>query len=879
MGATMGIERVKRMNQSFASVNTLNQSGNKREFSGPSSVPHQNSAKRQKLSAHSRDGLLHETWKLGLEKLEATTDDRNPQTAHAGSTRPSENKAQISVDIYDPDPSPSRVVSDIAPRHRGPKRRSTNVDSSAHFKHASKRREVSLQLDEIETSEDELQSNHSTIPSRVRHTQFSRIQSSPRRMRGNIISTKFDDNGSKGVNKVSIDIVKAVSGSYSYCVSDSNCPQLSLHRSSSDSSLLEAWANGTREEEHQWVSFNVKDVRNVRYGGCYLHFRRSMLRGRPPTITLQFASPQGAAQVAEMIVEGLSERQTDTREELKKILDVSWKKAAQSSRPASREDDDTRQVNVTRDWSRHSGDEETQTQRKSPQSNSTARSAPLEERRRSASPARRIGMETRRTRRSSRTRKEIVPSLERWSKKNTGWDEDWKQTLVYPASGRNRTSVEKEDILKLDEGEFLNDNLINFYLRYLQTNIGRDHPEFVSRVHIMSTFFFEKLTSRKGGINYDGVKSWTSKVDLFSYDYVVVPVNENAHWYLAIICNTSKLLAPTEDEMHVDASTNILRRPKSESLIMMNMEQGMTDVSLEDVTAPRRSSRQLSSGLASSPSKIAPEAGSPPRAVHGSRTLSKRTDASMPRIITLDSLGITHSATCKVLKEYLVEEAKDKKNINLAAVPVGKKARGIPEQDNFCDCGVFVLGYMDEFLKDPDTLVRKILAKEHVGWSINAARLRDKVREILFGLQKEQTDRLAQEREAKRQKKRTSAVSGSSASETALEALPPRSSDISQELPTPRPPPNVWHVSDDEGAVAMVEMPAPAAQAADETGSQPSAKRAHKTHAHQRQPKVSPPPASPGDTQTQDTQDSVQLLSVVARSPSRRKRPSKSARL
>ncbi|KAM3473835.1 hypothetical protein MY5147_004570 [Beauveria neobassiana] len=726
----MGIERVKRMNQSFASINTLHQSGNKREFSGPSSVPHQNSAKRQRLSAHSRDGLLHETWKLGLEKLEATTDDRNPQTAHAGSTRPSENKAQISVDIYDPDPSPSRVVSDIAPRHRGPKRRSTNVDSSAHFKHAAKRREVSLQLDEIETSEDELQSNHSTIP-----------------------------------------------------------------------------------------------------------------------------------------------------EELKKILDVSWKKAAQSSRPASREDDDTRQVNVTRDWSRHSGDEETRTQRKSPQSNSTARSAPLEERRRSASPARRIGMETRRTRRSSPTRKEIVPSLERWSKKNTGWDEDWKQTLVYPASGRNRTSVEKEDILKLDEGEFLNDNLINFYLRYLQTKIGRDHPEFVSRVHIMSTFFFEKLTSRKGGINYDGVKSWTSKVDLFSYDYVVVPVNENAHWYLAIICNTSKLLAPTEDEMHVDASTNILRRPKSESLIMTNMEQEMTDVSLEDVTAPRRSSRQLSSGLASSPSKIAPEAGSPPRAVHGSRTLSKRTDASVPRIITLDSLGITHSATCKVLKEYLVEEAKDKKNINLAAVPVGKKARGIPEQDNFCDCGVFVLGYMDEFLKDPDTLVRKILVKEHVGWSINAARLRDKVREILFGLQKEQTDRLAQEREAKRQKKRTSAVSGSSASETALEALPPRSSDISQELPTPRPPPNVWHVSDDEGAVAMVKMPAPAAQAADETGSQPSAKRAHKTHAHQRQPKVSPPPASPGDTQTQDTQDSVQLLSVVARSPSRRKRPSKSARL
>ncbi|KAM3513679.1 hypothetical protein MY11210_002690 [Beauveria gryllotalpidicola] len=874
----MGIERLRRVNQSWVSVNTLNKNGNKREFSEPSSVPHQNSAKRQRLGAHSKDGLsLEPSRQFELAKVEATIDNRNNEAGHAGFTHPSENKAQSSVDIYDPDPVPSRVISDISPRHRGLRRRSTNVDSPARFKHTAKRHEASLQFDKIETSEDELQSNHSTVPSKVRHTQFSRIQSSPRRMRGDIIPTNFDDNAPRDVNKVSIDIVKAVSGHHSYDLSDNNHPRLSLHRSPSNSSLLEAWCNGTRKEEYQWASFNVKDVRNVRYGGCYLSFRRSMLRNRPPIITLQFASPQGAARVAEMIDEGFSERQTHTREELKQILDVAWKKAAQSTRPASREDDDTRQVNVTRDRSRHSGDEETRTQRKSPQGNSTTRPAPLKERRRSASPARRIGMETRRTRRSSPTRKELLPSFERWSKKNTGWDEDWKQTLVYPASGRNRTSVEKQDIVRLDEGEFLNDNLINFYLRYLQTNIGRDRPEFVNRVHILSTFFFEKLTSRKGGINYDGVKSWTSKVDLFSYDYVVVPIHENAHWYLAVICNTPKLLAPAEDELHVDTSANVLRRPKSESLVMTNMEQEMTDVSLEDVTATRRSSRQLSysrqlsSGLASSPSKVAPEAGSPPRAVQGSRALSKRLDVSLPRIITLDSLGLTHSASCKVLKEYLVEEAKDKKNISLAALPGGKKARGIPEQDNFCDCGVFVLGYMEEFLKDPDTLVRKILTREDVDWSIDAARLRHKVRDILFGLQKEQTDRLAREREAKRHKKRTSAVSGSSAS--------PRSSGISKELSTPRPPPDARHVPDDDGVVAMVKMPAAAAQAADETGPQPSAKRPQKTDAQQRGPNSSLPPASSGGTQTNDTQDSVLLLSVVTRSPAPQTRPSKSARL
>lgn len=32
------------------------------------------------------------------------------------------------------------------------------------------------------------------------------------------------------------------------------------------------------------------------------------------------------------------------------------------------------------------------------------------------------------------------------------------------------------------------------------------------------------------------VKKWTKNVNLFEKDFVVVPINENAHWFLAIIC-------------------------------------------------------------------------------------------------------------------------------------------------------------------------------------------------------------------------------------------------------------------------------------------------------------------------------------------------------
>ena len=32
------------------------------------------------------------------------------------------------------------------------------------------------------------------------------------------------------------------------------------------------------------------------------------------------------------------------------------------------------------------------------------------------------------------------------------------------------------------------------------------------------------------------MKRWTRKVNIFEKDFVVVPINENSHWYLSIIC-------------------------------------------------------------------------------------------------------------------------------------------------------------------------------------------------------------------------------------------------------------------------------------------------------------------------------------------------------
>ena len=41
----------------------------------------------------------------------------------------------------------------------------------------------------------------------------------------------------------------------------------------------------------------------------------------------------------------------------------------------------------------------------------------------------------------------------------------WAKPLIYPSTGLGRTPVEYEDLHRLSPGEWLNDNIINFYMK------------------------------------------------------------------------------------------------------------------------------------------------------------------------------------------------------------------------------------------------------------------------------------------------------------------------------------------------------------------------------------------------------------------------------
>lgn len=127
--------------------------------------------------------------------------------------------------------------------------------------------------------------------------------------------------------------------------------------------------------------------------------------------------------------------------------------------------------------------------------------------------------------------------------------------LVYPREGKKKAEVDIHDFERLRDGEFLNDNLIGFYLRFLEHHLERTKPEASRRTYFFNSYFFATLTNTakgKRGINYEGVQKWTRNVDLFSHDYVIVPINEAQHWYLAIICNLSSLQRKEEESADAD---------------------------------------------------------------------------------------------------------------------------------------------------------------------------------------------------------------------------------------------------------------------------------------------------------------------------------------
>ncbi|XP_061073793.1 sentrin-specific protease 6 [Conger conger] len=343
-----------------------------------------------------------------------------------------------------------------------------------------------------------------------------------------------------------------------------------------------------------------------------------------------------------------------------------------------------------------------------------------------------------------------------------------EKIIVYPPSpAKGGIVVTNEDLHCLNTGEFVNDVIIDFYLKYLV--LERLRKEDARRIHVFSSFFYKRLNQRerKNGSDsghlpmqkkkHNRVKTWTRHVDLFQKDFVFVPINESAHWYLAVICfpgldgprfepnplyqapglvPTSCSLAEqrlngagwpeaagySEHPYPCVPAPHCLRAPcfnpmggyaepamswdcTREDMVPMGHMDGLHRLGMcenrvnDSYPFP---DDQSSCGDTSSEEGILGIDG-----LDESRNTEwtlRPTICKRPCILIMDSLrGPGRSTVVKTLREYLEVEWEVRKGTHRSfgkEVMRGSSPR-VPQQDNFSDCGVYVLQYVESFFENP----------------------------------------------------------------------------------------------------------------------------------------------------------------------------------
>jgi len=100
--------------------------------------------------------------------------------------------------------------------------------------------------------------------------------------------------------------------------------------------------------------------------------------------------------------------------------------------------------------------------------------------------------------------------------------------------------VTRKDLLTLKGSNWLNDEVINFYMELLfdrSKNKSKDGDGDVPmcNCYFFSSFFYSKIFYDQKEYNYKAVARWTKKLSIFALDKLIFPVHLSNHWCLAVI--------------------------------------------------------------------------------------------------------------------------------------------------------------------------------------------------------------------------------------------------------------------------------------------------------------------------------------------------------
>ncbi|XP_060186514.1 ubiquitin-like-specific protease 1D isoform X6 [Lycium barbarum] len=120
-----------------------------------------------------------------------------------------------------------------------------------------------------------------------------------------------------------------------------------------------------------------------------------------------------------------------------------------------------------------------------------------------------------------------------------------KATKIYYPSRVDPESVEIccSDMESLAPEAYLSSTIMNFYIRYLQkTKLHAD----VDAYHFFNTYFYQKLKEavltkqNEKEASFVRLRRWWKGVNIFEKAYIFLPIHEDLHWSLVIICIPDK---------------------------------------------------------------------------------------------------------------------------------------------------------------------------------------------------------------------------------------------------------------------------------------------------------------------------------------------------
>ncbi|KAF3334345.1 putative ubiquitin-like-specific protease 2B isoform X4 [Carex littledalei] len=144
------------------------------------------------------------------------------------------------------------------------------------------------------------------------------------------------------------------------------------------------------------------------------------------------------------------------------------------------------------------------------------------------------------------------------------------EDVIYPKGDPDAVSISKRDVDLLLPETFINDTIIDFYIKYLSNRIPDNRKR---RLHFFNSFFFRKLAdldkdpgkTTEGRAAFLRVRKWTRKFNIFDKDFIFIPVNFNLHWSLLVICHPGEI---------VELRSDVMESPKVPCILHMDSLKG-----------------------------------------------------------------------------------------------------------------------------------------------------------------------------------------------------------------------------------------------------------------------------------------------------------------